>query len=217
MRKIKATVFMSLDGVMQAPGGPGEDPTGGFRQEGWVVPFFEETLFGVIDKVFSQPFDLLLGRRTYDIFAAHWPYVKNDPMGPLLDRATKHVATHRPETLTWQNSHGLGGDVPAALAALKKQDGPDLLIQGSSQLVQQLLTYDLIDSFQLIVMPLALGNGKKLFGTGTIPAALRLTDTLTTPKGVVVLGYIREGEVEIGDFGLESPSEAELERRRTLT
>ncbi len=216
MRNINATVFVSLDGVMQAPGGPQEDPTGGFRHGGWVAPFSKDMLSGVMDKVFSQPFDLLLGRRTYDIFAAYWPYATDGTIGPLFGRVTKYVATHHPETLAWQNSRGLGNDVPAALAELKRQEGPDLLIQGSSQLIQQLLRHDLIDRFRLTVMPVVLGNGKKLFGAGAIPAGLRLTDTLTTPKGVVVLDYRREGEVETGDLGSGDPSGAELERRRNL-
>lgn len=216
MRNINAAVFVSLDGVMQAPGGPQEDPTGGFRLEGWSATYFDEVLFGVMGKAFENPFDLLLGRRTYDIFAAHWPYVKDDPMGALFDGVTKYVTTHHPETLTWQNTRSLGKDVPAALRALKQEEGPDLLIQGSSQLIQLLLQHDLIDRFQLIVMPLVLGNGKKLFGSGTMPAALRLTDSLVSPKGVVVVTYERAGEIETGDFGLETPSDAELERRRGL-
>ncbi|PSJ58268.1 dihydrofolate reductase family protein [Pseudaminobacter soli (ex Li et al. 2025)] len=216
MRTINAAVFVSLDGVMQAPGGPQEDPTGGFQLAGWVAPHFDDALGGVMGKLFETPFDLLLGRRTYDIFAAHWPYVKDDPTGPLFDGVTKYVATHDPDSLTWQNTKWLGIDVPAALRKLKQEDGPQLLIQGSSQLIQQLLEHDLIDRFQLIVMPIVLGKGKKLFGNGTMPAALKLTNSLVTPKGVVVAAYERAGEVETGDFGLENPSEAELERRRGL-
>lgn len=216
MRTINATVFVSLDGVMQAPGGPQEDPTGGFQHEGWAAPHFDEALGGVMGKLFERPFDLLLGRRTYDIFAAHWPYAQDDPIGPLFDGVTKYVATHKPESLTWQNTTWLSEDVPASLRALKRSDGPDLLIQGSSQLIQQLLAHDLIDRFQLIVMPTVLGQGKKLFGSGTMPAALKLTDSLVTPNGVIVATYERAGEVETGDFGLENPSEAELERRRGL-
>lgn len=216
MRRIVAAVFVSLDSVMQAPGGPQEDPTGGFRHEGWVAPHFDEALFGVMGKLFEKPFDLLLGRRTYDIFAAHWPYVKDDPIGPMFDRVTKYVATHDPESLTWQNSEWLGKDVPAALRKLRQDDGPDLLIQGSSELIQELLEHDLIDRFQLVVIPVILGNGKKLFGTGAMPAALKLTDSLVTPKGVIVAAYERAGEVETGNFGAEHPSETELERRRGL-
>ncbi len=216
MREINAAVFVSLDGVMQAPGGPQEDPTGGFRHEGWAAPHFDDALGDVMGKLFETPFDLLLGRRTYDIFAAHWPYVKDDPMGPLFDGVTKHVATHDPESLTWQNTSWLGKDVPGALRELKQQEGPQLLIQGSSQLIQQLLQHDLIDRIQLIVMPVVLGSGKKLFGSGAMPAALKLTDSLVTPSGVIVATYERAGEVETGDFGLENPTEAEMERRRGL-
>ncbi|MDH6232320.1 dihydrofolate reductase [Mesorhizobium soli] len=216
MRTINAAIFVSLDGVMQAPGGPQEDPTGGFQHAGWVAPHFDEALGGVMGKLFETPFDLLLGRRTYDIFAAHWPYVKDDPIGPIFDGVTKYVATHDPKSLTWQNTEWLGEDVPASLRRLKQEDGPQLLIQGSSQLIQQLLEHDLIDRFQLIVMPIVLGKGKKLFGSGTMPAALKLTDSLVTPKGVIVAAYERAGEVQTGDFGLDNPSEAELERRRGL-
>jgi dihydrofolate reductase len=216
MRNIIAATFVSVDGVMQGPGGPEEDPTGGFEKGGWATSYFDDMLSGVLGELFEKPFDLLLGRRTYDIFAAHWPHVTDDPMGPLFDGVTKYVATHRPESLTWQNSTPLGDDVPGALRSLKREDGPDLLIQGSSELVQTLLAHDLIDRFQLIVMPLVLGRGKKLFGDGAMPAALRLVESKVTPAGVIVASYERAGEVQTGSFALETPTAAEVERRRNL-
>lgn len=217
MRKIIAAAFVSLDGVMQAPGGPEEDPTGGFTKGGWATGYFDDMLFGVVGEMFERPFDLLLGRKTYDIFAAHWPYVTDDPIGPLFDRVTKYVATHRPDSLSWKNTKPLGDDVPGALAALKRDDGPDLLIQGSSELIQTLLAHDLIDRFQLMVMPLVLGPGKKLFGDGTMPAAMKLASSTVSTTGVVVASYERDGDVRTGSFAMETPTEAELERRRTLT
>lgn len=217
MRKIIAAAFVSLDGVMQAPGGPEEDPTGGFTKGGWATGYFDDMLFGVVGEMFERPFDLLLGRKTYDIFAAHWPYVTDDPIGPLFDRVTKYVATHRPDSLSWKNTKPLGDDVPGALAALKRDDGPDLLIQGSSELIQTLLAHDLIDRFQLMVMPLVLGPGKKLFGDGTMPAAMKLASSTVSTTGVVVASYDRDGDVRTGSFAMETPTEAELERRRTLT
>jgi dihydrofolate reductase len=217
MRKIIAATFVSLDGVMQAPGGPEEDPTGGFGYGGWATSYFDDVLFGVIGEMFDKPFDLLLGRRTYDIFAAHWPHVTDDPIGPLFDKVTKYVATHRPDSLTWQNTQALGEDVPGALASLKRQQGPDLLIQGSSELIQTLLRHDLIDRFQLMVMPLVLGSGKKLFDDGAMPAALKLTGSKVSTTGVVVASYERDGAVKTGSFAMDEPTEAELERRRTLS
>jgi dihydrofolate reductase len=216
MRKIIAATFVSLDGVMQAPGGPEEDPTGGFTKGGWATSYFDDVLFGVIGEMFDRPFDLLLGRKTYDIFAAHWPYVTDDPIGPLFDKVTKYVATHRPGSLTWKNTKPLGDDIPGALAALKREDGPDLLIQGSSELIQTLLAHDLIDRFQLMVMPLVLGPGKKLFGDGAMPAAMKLAFSKVSTTGVVIASYERDGEVQTGSFAMETPTEAELERRKNL-
>jgi dihydrofolate reductase len=228
MRKVQATVMVSLDGVMQAPGGPEEDPTSGFKYGGWVPPYWDETLGASMDEIFSAPFELLLGRKTYDIFAAYWPYREPDPTAGDFDRlntkiarqfnaTTKHVATHSPDTLSWRNSKPLGGNVAAAVADLKRQDGPDLLIQGSSVLIQTLLANDSIDEFRLLTFPLLLGKGKRLFGDGTMPAAFRLLKSATTPSGVLMASYERAGDVKTGSFGDEVPTEAEIERRRTLT
>lgn len=227
MRKIVTGAFISLDGVMQAPGGPEEDPTGGFRFGGWVAPLFDDVIGQSIDRSFSEPFDLLLGRRTYDIFAAHWPYVETDPSASAVDalnaeiaqkfnKLTKYVATHHPETLTWRNSQALGPDVAGAVRELKQSDGPILLTQGSTELLQLLLQHDLIDELRLVILPVVLGNGKRLFGGGAVPAAFKLTSSTASPNGALVANYERAGEVQTGSFAMETPTEAELERRRKL-
>lgn len=218
MRKITAATFVSLDGVMQAPGGPPEDPTGGFAFGGWVAPHFDEKLGSVMGAVFEKPFDLLLGRKTYDIFAAHWPYApEGDPIGVAFDKATKYVATRNPDfKLSWQNSESLGSDVVASLKKIKQSDGPDILIQGSSNLIQTLLKENLIDELTLIIAPVILGKGKRLFGEGATPAGLKLVSSTTTGTGVVVATYVQDGEVKTGDFSYQDPSEAELERRAKL-
>ena len=213
MRKIVTGAFVSLDGVMQAPGGPDEDRAGGFEHGGWTVPYWDDTIAAAMGESFAAPFDLLLGRRTYDIFAAHWPRVQTDPAAGDYDagsaeianqfnRARKYVATHAPQTLAWENSEALGADVPGRLRALKREDGPVLLTQGSGELLQILLAQDLIDEFRLLVYPLVLGKGKRLFGTGTMPAAFNLTGTQVSPSGVHILRLERAGPVQTGSFAL---------------
>jgi len=213
MRKIIAATFVSLDGVMQAPGGPEEDPVGGFKFGGWTFHYFDEVGGAAMDELFSKPFALLLGRRTYDIFNAYWPYQK-DPIADAFNPATKYVATHRPDTLTWQNTQWLGEDIVAALRRLSKQDGPDLLIQGSADLIQTLLANGLIDEIRLMIFPLLLGKGKRLFGDDAMPAAFKLVKSQTSSTGVIIATYERSGEIEVGSFVTGEPSVAELERRR---
>jgi dihydrofolate reductase len=214
MRKIIAAAFVSLDGVMQAPGGPVEDSTGGFTLGGWTVNYWDESMGQFMEGMFSDPFDLLLGRNTYEIFAAHWPFVEgDDPVKQLFDAATKYVATSSAEPLTWKNSVALRGKVATEIARLKQQDGPTLLTQGSSVLLQTLLAHDLIDEFRLLIFPLLLGAGKRLFGQGTIPGALKLTATSMSTTGVVMSVYERAGAISTGSFQLEHPSEAEIARR----
>ncbi|TJV40287.1 MAG: dihydrofolate reductase [Mesorhizobium sp.] len=213
MRKIIAATFVSLDGVMQAPGGPEEDPVGGFKFGGWTFHYFDEVGGAAMDELFSKPFALLLGRRTYDIFAAYWPYQK-DPIADAFNPASKYVATHRPDTLTWQNTQWLGEDIVAALRRLSQEDGPDLLIQGSGDLIQTLLANGLIDEIRLMIFPLLLGKGKRLFGDDAMPAAFKLAKSQTTSTGVIIATYERAGEIEVGSFVTGEPSEAELERRR---
>lgn len=219
MRKIIAAAFVSIDGVMQAPGGPEEDPTGGFHFGGWQAPHFDEELGKAVEDYFSEPFDLLLGRKTYDIFAAHWPYApEGDPIGTLFDGITKYVATRNPDlTLDWKGSVSLGSDVISRLGALKQEDGPNLLIQGSSDLIQSLLSNGLIDDFRLMISPVVLGKGKRLFGAGASPSGMKLVSCHATPAGVVVLKYLPDGEVPTGSFEFDTPTDAELARRRNLT
>lgn len=219
MRKIIVGAFVSLDGVMQAPGGPHEDPVGGFKYGGWAFPYFDEAMGEAVDEMFAKPFDLLLGRKTYDIFAAHWPYVgADDPIGPLFDRVTKYVATRNPDLkLDWQNSQTLGTDVVAALRKLKSEEGPDLLTQGSTNFLQTLFRNDLVDEMYVSYFPVVLGKGKKLFGDGTKPMALKLVSSKVSGTGVTVNKYLRAGEVVTGSFEFEQPTEAELERRRKLS
>lgn len=219
MRKIVVGAFMSLDGVMQAPGGPEEDPIGGFKFGGWAAPYFDKTMEEAVGEMFAKPFDLLLGRKTWDIFAAHWPYVAaDDPIGPLFDKIKKYVATRNPNLkLTWQNSHALGPDPVAALRKLKTEDGPDLLTQGSTDFLKTLLAADLVDELNVSIFPLVLGKGKRLFGDATLPSALKLVSSKVSGTGVTVNKYVRDGDIVTGSFEFETPTEAELERRKNLT
>jgi dihydrofolate reductase len=219
MRRIVATAFISLDGVMQAPGGPEEDPTGGFTLGGWTAPHFDASVGGAMGEVFSRPFDLLLGSKTYDVFAAHWPYVTdpNDPIAGLFNQITKHVASRAKPRLEWMNSRWLGADTVASLKQLKAEDGPDLLVQGSSDFLQTLWRHGLVDEFTVLVFPLVLGKGKRLFGDGAVPAGLKLVKSQAFPTGVIAATYQPDGPIKTGSFQLAEPSEAELERRRKLT
>ncbi|QSX77943.1 dihydrofolate reductase family protein [Agrilutibacter solisilvae] len=204
MRTLTIAAMISLDGVMQAPGGPGEDTSGGFAFGGWVVPYASED-DEIMGGALERPFDLVLGRRTYDIFAAYWPHVpKGAPHQHIADAfngATKHVATHHPETLEWRNSRALGPDIAAAMRELKRTDGPDLLTQGSSELLHQLLATDLVDELRLLVYPVLLGRGKRLFDDGAQASAFRLAESKTSSKGVLVTRYVRDGDVRTGSFG----------------
>ncbi|MCS3740390.1 dihydrofolate reductase [Rhizobium sp. BK661] len=211
--------FVSLDGVMQAPGGPDEDPIGGFRYGGWAAPYFDEAMGESVGEMFANPFDLLLGRKTYDIFAAHWPYVaSDDPIGPLFDKITKYVATRNPDFKPgWQNSQVLGADVVGALKALKASVGPDLLTQGSTHFLQTLFRNDLVDELYVSFFPVVLGKGKRLFGDGASPGTLKLISSRTSGTGVTVNKYVRDGDIVTGSFEFEQPTAAEVERRRNLT
>ena len=216
MRKVTGAAFVSLDGVMQAPGGPDEDPTGGFSLGGWLFDYFDETVGKRVDALFGGDFDLLLGRRTYDIFAAYWPFVEGDEggIGARFDRAAKYVLTRGDRPLDWQNSHRLGG--LEALAELKRGDGPDLIIQGSGTLYPQLLAAGLIDRLVLMTFPLVLGSGKRLFGEGTLPRSMRMTDHEVSPAGNIIATYEAAGGVEPGSFPTIEPTPAELVRRRRI-
>lgn len=216
MRKITGAVFLSLDGVMQAPGGPDEDRTGGFKLGGWLFNRFDDAVGSQIDKLFTPPFDLLLGRRTYDIFAAYWPYTTGEAkaMGEMFDRAAKHVVTGGSQPLPWLNSHRL--ESIDAVAALKDGEGPDLIIQGSGTLYPPLLRAGLIDRLVLMTFPVTLGSGKRLWGDGTPPTAMRMLEHEVTPRGSIIATYEPDGAVETGSFATEQPSAAELDRRKKI-
>jgi dihydrofolate reductase len=215
MRKIVVAVTVSLDGVMQGPGAPEEDPTGGFRQGGWIVNYWDGATDRWVSEMIAAPFDLLLGRKTYEIFAAHWQYIKDDPIADAFNRVTKYVATRSREPLTWKPSVAIR-NVTDEFETLKRQDGPTLLVQGSSQLIQALLSHDLIDEFRLLVFPLVLGGGKRLFGEGSIPVALTLVESKASMTGVAMNTYRRAGAITTGSFALEQPAAAEIARRERL-
>ena len=217
MRKIILATFISLDGVMQAPGGPDEDPTGGFKHGGWGFPHSDEGTGKALFELFEKPFALLLGRKTYDIFSAYWPHIGSDnPVANKFNSVTKYVATRGDAELKWNRSQSLGKDVVAALKELKAGEGPDLLIQGSGDLIQTLLRHELIDEFNLMIFPLVLGSGKKLFAGGAIPSAMKLLRTQSSPTGVIFATYQPDGPVKTGSFAMQDPSEEEIERRKRL-
>jgi len=218
MRKLVVLSFISLDGVMQAPGGPEEDPTGGFKHEGWAAGNFDDFLLKVMVKQTSKPFNLLLGRKTYEIFAAYWPYVNSseNPFAAKLNNAKKYVASKTLTKLDWNNSELIIGDVPEGIKRIKEQDGPEIQIHGSGNLIQTLLKHDLVDELWLKIFPVTLGAGKHLFAEGTISAAFNLFESETSPSGVIIASYKRAGEVKTGSLGLDTPSEAELARRKRL-
>jgi dihydrofolate reductase len=213
MRTLAVTTFVSLDGVMQAPGGPHEDPTGGFTTGGWAVNYFDEEMTDRISG--ADPYELLLGRGTYEIFAAHWPYDEG-PIADHLNSTRKHVASATLDRVEWNNSTLIPGDVAEYVEALKREEGPEIQVHGSPGLIQTLLQHDVIDEFRMWIFPVALGTGKRLFGDGTIPVALRLVDSSVSKTGVTTNTYARAGEIQIGEMDFEEPTEAELERRQRL-
>lgn len=212
MRKLTGAVFQSLDGVMQAPGGPEEDVTSDFRFGGWVQPFWSEDM-GPFEKMIDAEYDLLLGKRTYDIFSAYWPYNQDIPIGAKFQRINKYVLTHSDEPLEWDNSSRISGNTAEAVAKLKESEGRDLLIQGSSTLYVPLVNAGLIDRLVLMTFPLLLGHGKRIFDGSEAPGALKLVDSFVSDTGVMIASYEPAGEVRTGSFETKQPSEAELERR----
>ncbi len=221
MRKVIVGAFISLDGVMQAPGGPDEDPSGGFRYGGWVAPTADvDPVFGEeIGKLFGEPFDLLLGRRTYEIFAAHWPYAEAGPYDDIattFNRITKYVATRKGVDLTWTGSVALR-DAVTDVATLKRANGPALVTQGSTELVHALLAAGLVDEIRTFTFPLLLGKGKRLFADDAEPRAFELTHSAVSPNGIIHATYVRAGDVQTATVGgAEDPSPAELARREKL-
>lgn len=204
MRKLIVAEHISLDGVIQGPGGPEEDPGGRFKLGGWSAPFDDEAIGRFVEELHAPPFELLLGRVTYDIWAAYWPKVPSDaPHGAIADAfngTAKHVATHRPDSLGWKNSHALKGEPAAAVAALKKTKGPDLLTWGSANLVRQLLAGGLVDELRLVVYPVVLGRGKRLFHEDAKPATFTLADSVRGSTGVLMHRLVLAGEVRTGSF-----------------
>jgi dihydrofolate reductase len=194
-RNLVLLTFVSLDGVMQAPGGKGEDPSGGFDLEGWTVPYFDQVLGDEMDKQMGQPFDLLLGRKTYEIFAAYWPQ-HDSP----INQAKKYVVSNGAVGTEWEETIQLKGDVVAAIMELKQEAGPMLQVHGSSELIQTLLANDLVDELWLKVFPVTLGKGKRLFGKGTRPGAFRLVESNISPSGVIIASYRRDGDIRLGSF-----------------
>ena len=216
MRKLTGAVFQSLDGVMQAPGGPDEDPTSGFRFGGWSFHYWDESLEKPFGKVIEADYDLLLGKRTYDIFAALWPNNQETEIGAKFQRINKYVLTHSDEPLGWEHSEKLSGDTAEAVAELKRTEGRDLLIQGSSTLYAPLLAAGLIDRLVIMVFPVVLGEGKRIFDGSQASGALRLTEHAISDKGVAFLSYEPAGEVPTGTFATKPPSEEELELRQKI-
>ncbi|MGZ3772556.1 MAG: dihydrofolate reductase family protein [Pseudobdellovibrionaceae bacterium] len=215
MRKIVGGIFQSLDGVMQAPGGPTEDPTGGFEFGGWSTTFWDDKMNAALSKVFNDPFDLLLGRKTYEIFAAYWPFApEDDPIRIAFTKSAKYVLTHHDEPLEWQNSHRITNI--EGVKNLKASEGPDLLIQGSTTIYPQLLTENLIDRLFVMTFPIVLGKGKKLFGAGTPPCAMKLVSSDVSSTGVIIATYEPAGKIPLGSFQQNNPSPAEIRRQERM-
>jgi dihydrofolate reductase len=201
MRKLIVSTFLTLDGVMQGPGGPDEDDSGGFTHGGWSVNYWDDLMGQVMGEATSVPFAMVLGRRTFDIMAGFWPTAPDEAGGKVFNEATKYVASRgRPALDRWQNSVHIEGDAAEGLAALKRQDGPELQVHGSANLIQSLLRANLVDEFRLWVFPAVLGSGKRLFAEGAIPRALRLVDSKVSTTGVVIGTYEPAGEIVTGSF-----------------
>ena len=203
MRELIVSTFLTLDGVVQAPGGPEEDDSGDFAHGGWSVNYWDEQMGEVMGEAMSMPFDLVLGRRTYDIFAAYWPHATEEAGAKPLNDATKYVASRSRPVLEWSNSVLIEGDAAEGIAALKEEDGPELQVHGSGNLIQTLLRHNLVDRYRLWVFPLVIGSGKRLFSDGTIPSALKLVDSTVSTTGVVIGTYEPAGEIVAGSFALD--------------
>jgi dihydrofolate reductase len=200
MRKLIVSTFVTLDGVMQAPGGAGEDDSGGFAHGGWSVNYWDEQMGQVMEQATSTPFAMVLGRKTYDIMAAHWPHASEEEGAKVFNEATKYVASRSRPRLEWSNSVLIEGDAAEGIAALKKEDGPELQVHGSANLIQTLLRHNLVDQYRLWVFPVVVGSGKRLFGEGTTPSGLKLVDSKVSSTGVVIGTYEPAGEIVTGSF-----------------
>jgi dihydrofolate reductase len=196
MRRVIVLEFVTLDGVIQSPGGPEEDTSGGFAHGGWIAPYDDEVLGAVIRRQMNMPFDLLLGRKTFEIWSSFWPHHADE--WPGVNPATKYVASNTLTSHQWQPTVFFGGDIAENVRNLKQQPGPDLHVYGSSNLVQTLMQHDVVDAFWLKIYPLTLGNGKQLFADGTVPAAFKVTESHVSPSGVILVNYERAGVVTTG-------------------
>jgi dihydrofolate reductase len=218
MRKIIVGAFVSMDGVMQAPGGPTEDPTKGFKFGGWVTPYFDQEFGEEVVRVFKEKFDLLLGRKTYEIFAAHWPYAgggPDDDIAKLFQDIKKYAVSRSGEVDTSWAGSVLLRDI-AEVRRLREEDGPNLVTQGSTELVHALLANDLVDGMTIFTVPVVLGGGKKLFAEGSTPHAFKLTRSRVSSTGIMIGHYERDGEIRIGDTALDQPSKAEASRQERM-
>lgn len=200
MRRLIVNTFLTLDGVMQAPGGPGEDDSDGFTQGGWSVNYWDERMGRVMDELMGRPFSLVLGRRTYDIFAGFWPGATEEQGAKPLNDAVKYVASRSRPALSWDKSVLIDGDAADGVAALKQEDGPELQVHGSADLLQTLIRHNLVDQYRLWVFPVVVGSGKRLFANGTVPAGLKLVDSVVSSTGVVIGTYEPAGEIPLGSF-----------------
>ena len=216
MRKIIAITHVTLDGIMQAPGGPEEDPRGGFTQGGWAMLFGDEVGGEALSKIMAGEFDLLLGRRTYEIFAAYWPYAGDNPIAKAFNKATKYVVTHSLDRFDWVNTQPMKGDAVDEIRRLKASDGSELHLWGSSELLQTLIAAELVDEFRVWIYPVVLGKGKRLFENGVPPRGLTLVESRSTTKGVLLNTYRPAGPLSRRALDPENPSKAELARRRKL-
>ncbi len=203
MRKLIVSTFLTLDGVMQAPGGPDEDASSGFTHGGWSTGYWDDQVGQFMSELMSTPFDLVLGRKTYDIFAAYWPHASEEDGAKPLNDATKYVASRSHPTLDWSKSVLIEGDTADAIAALKQEDGPELQVHGSGDLIQTLLRHNLVDQFHLLIFPVIIGSGKRLFADGTIPSGLKLVDSKVSATGVMMGTYEPAGDIMTGSFPLD--------------
>jgi dihydrofolate reductase len=203
--RLTLTTFLSLDGIMQAPGMPDEDRSGNFQHGGWLVPYADADMMRIVTDAFAQVDAFLLGRKTYEIFAAHWPRVTDpgDPIATALNRLPKYVVSRTLAKAEWHNSTVIRGDIPKQVAELKRRHEREILIQGSSELIQTLLANDLVDEYRILIFPVVLGSGKRLFGSGAVPSALTLVDTRATSTGAVVNTYRPSGKPSYGSFALD--------------
>lgn len=216
MRKIITNTFITLDGIMQAPGAPQEDTSHDFKHGGWSFNYWDDTMRNIMGEASHIPYDLLLGRKTYEIFAAHWPFIKNDPIGDKFNKATKYVATNTLKSATWENTTLLNDDFVQQIKKIKSQDGIELQVHGSGNLLQTLFNQKLIDEMRIWIFPAVLGKGKRLFEEGALPSNLKMTGSRISGSGVIIATYVPAGEIPIGSFALPEPSELEIARRKKV-